>query len=678
MSRHPQSSVTSAHHECRQHHGWSIGRYAWAAIVVASLMLIATVTRAAILVLDRPGSEGGVGALPLAFAAGVLFDLLVALWLALPFVAYLTLVPQPRFARRGQRLLRRTWMVGALFGACFVAVAEVMFFDEFDGRFNFVAVDYLIYPTEVVTNIWQSYPVGVVLAVIGAFVALSMYALRPMLSRLDAASGPGWRSRLGVAGVYAACLAGLTLAVSPRLSHVSTARDVNELAASGYVTFWQALLGRDAPYDGLYTSRPDSVVFARMRELVQAPTRGSVEHEIGMPTDRWVPATMPERRMNVVVVLEESLGAEFIGALHPGDSVSLTPRFDSLASEGTLLTHAYSTGNRTIRALEATTASLPPLPGISIVRRAGSVNLFTLPSVLRSRGYSTTFVYGGRALFDGMDRYMRNNGVERVIEQHDFPDTLFTTAWGVSDEAIFDRALVEMDSLQATGTPFYTLVLSVSNHRPYTYPAGRIPQDPAEKRRVFAVRYADWALGRFMREARSHPFFDNTLFVLMGDHGPRVYGAAEIPLPSYEVPILFYAPGVVPVARRITDVASSLDVPPTILGILGAGYHSRFFGRDVLHDTTGGGRALMGHNAELALLRGGRMAVLGLRGTRTLYDVDSLDRLTEVSHPTPSDRVMLEDVIAWYQSADHLYRSGRYEFDERPPGAPAVAITRSP
>jgi len=140
-------------------------------------------------------------------------------------------------------------------------------------------------------------------------------------------------------------------------------------------------------------------------------------------------------------VLEESLGSQYIGALHPDTTPSLTPRFDSIAAEGTLLTQAFSTGNRTIRALEATTSSLPPLPGISVVRRAESVDLFTLPTLLRSRGYATEFIYGGRAVFDGMGSYMRNNGMERVIEQQDYPSGSFTTAWGVSDEAIFDKAM---------------------------------------------------------------------------------------------------------------------------------------------------------------------------------------------------------------------------------------------
>jgi hypothetical protein len=364
-----------------------------------------------------------------------------------------------------------------------------------------------------------------------------------------------------------------------------------------------------------------------------------------------------------VLILEESFGSEFVSTLHPRDSLPITPSFDSLANEGTLLARAYSTGNRTIRTLEAVTASIPPLPGISIVRRTQSVNLFTLPSVLRANGYATDFIYGGRALFDGMGSYMRANGFSRVVQQADFPDGSFRTAWGVADEVIFDKALVEFDSLHATGAPFFSLVLTVSNHKPYTYPAGRIDLDPNQRRRVNAVRYADWALGRFMRAARSHPFFEHTLFVIMGDHGARVYGAAAIPLPSYEIPILFYKPGLMAAGARIDAITSTMDIPPTILSLLGISGESKFLGQDLFGAGGPPGRALMTHNSELALLRGDRMAVLGLRGATTVRAVDSSGALRLIAEPDSAERELIEDAIAYFEGADRLYRSGAYTFD---------------
>ncbi|HYU31511.1 MAG TPA: LTA synthase family protein [Thermoanaerobaculia bacterium] len=594
-----------------------------------------------------------------ALAVGEVYDLLAGLWLAVPLFLFLTFLPERWFRSRIQSALLRLWAFVAIFALLFVAVVEGFFFAEFDGRFNFVAVDYLMYPTEVVTNIWESYPTGQILAVIAVFSAgLVLLFDRQLRRAREKPATPGRRA--GFAAVYACLLAALTVAVSPSLAQVSRDRALNEIASNGYYCFWMALLGSDAPYEGLYATRPAAAIRARLPRLLAEPAAVPASFVSGS-TRRHVRALGPERKMNVVVVLEESLGSELVGALHPRPE-SLTPNYDALTREGTLFTHAYSTGNRTIRAIEATTSSLPPLPGISIVRRSQSEDLFTLPALLRSRGYQTLWVYGGRALFDGMGHYLRHNGVDRIVEQKDYPAGTFKTAWGVADEAIFDRALAEMDRMQAAGRPFYTLILSVSNHRPFRFPEGAVRPDPKLHGRENAVRYADYAVGRFLRQARGHSFFQNTLFVVMGDHGARVYGAAEIPLPSYEVPILFYAPGVIPAGQRIDTLASAMDIPPTILGVLGVEYDSKFFGHDLFRIDPSAGRALMTHNNEIALLRGARMAVLGLHASTALYDVTPDGALNPVPAPDAGGRELIEDAIAYYNGADREYRAGGYTF----------------
>jgi phosphoglycerol transferase MdoB-like AlkP superfamily enzyme len=646
-------------------------RFGALAIIAAIFAAASLLTRLLLIALHPPET----GPLPvlLALAAGCADDAIVAMWLTAPLALWLAALPERAHHTRAWYALLRLGLLASLALATFVAVAELLFFDEFDGRFNFVAVDYLIYPTEVTTNLWQSYPLGWLLAGIGALAALIGRALRRLF--LATITSPTTRrQRLAVGGGYALALACLTIAGPRDLSRVSDDRALNEIAGNGYHAFWSALMGQDAPYEGLYATRPDTVVFARLQRLLE--DSGAVASPLRAPsTERPVVPPGPERRLNVVVVLEESLGAEHVGVLRPR-LVSLTPNLDSLARESVLFTRAYSTGNRTIRALEATTSSLPPLPGISIVRRPASVGLFTLPNVLRARGYSTAFIYGGRALFDGMGRFMRDNGMERVIDQGEMPEEAFTTAWGVADEYTFDRALAAMDSMRAGGRPFYALVLTVSNHKPYTYPAGRVTAPLPGRRRDNAVHYADWALGRFMRRARAHAWFDSTLFVLMGDHGARVYGAAEIPLASYEVPIVMHAPAIL-APHVVPTLASSLDVPPTILGLLGVPYRSKFFGHDLLAATPGDGRALVTHNSEVALLRGDLAAVLGLHGATTLYHVDAASRrLTAEPDPDAAGRDLVEDAIAYFNGADLAYRSGAYRFDSAEATACARVVSR--
>jgi phosphoglycerol transferase MdoB-like AlkP superfamily enzyme len=635
-------------------------RYAPASVLAVIVYALSLVTRLVLIPVHGGWPENRWPDVAHAFAIGAVYDLVVTGWLLLPLVLYLTIASTRWLGRRLNRGLLYGTVAIAIGGALFVAMAELFFFAEFDGRFNFVAVDYLVYPTEVVNNIWESYPTGWIVAGIAAVAILLVYLARRRLAGAIVAPAPG-RGRLAIATGYLAALGGLSLTTSPSLAHISDDRALNELASNGYYSFWQAFWGQGTSYDALYATRDTAVTLPRLRALLSDPESPAAAFTPGTSLRR-VAGTRPARRLNVVVVLEESLGSQYIGALHP-EKPSLTPHFDSLTTEGTLLTRAFSTGNRTIRALEATTSSLPPLPGISVVRRPESVDLFTLPALLRSRGYTTEFIYGGRALFDGMGAYMRNNGMDRVIEQKDYPSGQFTTAWGVADEAIFDKALSQMDSLHAAGRPFYTLVLSVSNHRPYTYPAGRIAADPNERKRINVVQYADWALGRFVRQARTHAFFDSTVFVLMGDHGPRVYGAAEIPLPSYSVPVLFYAPGIIPAGARVSELASSMDIPPTLLGLLGGDYDSKFFGRDVLAPQPRSGLAVMTHNNEIALMRGQQLAVLGLRGATTVYDVDSTGTMRRMPKPDTAGQRLVEDAITYFQTADELYRRGAYRFD---------------
>ncbi|HUQ80479.1 MAG TPA: LTA synthase family protein [Gemmatimonadaceae bacterium] len=637
------------------------GRYTVVAVLAATILTISFATRFALVLVHGGWPTAQWLSVVRAFASGAVYDVVVTLWLLLPLLLYLTTATSRWLNRPANRALLFGTIGVAVGGALFVAVSEGVFFDEFDGRFNFVAVDYLIYPTEVVSNIWESYPTAWVVLAIATASAAIVYIARERI-RAGIATPVTTRRRLAVVGGYALCLAALSLAVSPNLARVSDDRALNEVASNGYYAFWKAFLGQGTSYDALYATRDTAATLPRIHGLL-ADASSPAEAFAPRTTMRHVAATRPARPLNVVVVLEESLGSQFIGAMRADSAPSLTPRYDSLIAEGTLLTHAYSTGNRTIRALEATTSSLPPLPGVSVVRRPESVDLFTLPALLKSRGYSTAFIYGGRARFDGMGAYMRNNGMERVIEQKDYANADFTTAWGVPDEQIFDKALAEMDAMHATGRPFYTLILSVSNHRPYTYPAGRIAADPNERKRVNAVRYADWSLGRFVRDARRHAFFDNTLFVLMGDHGPRVYGASEIPLASYSVPILLYAPGIVSGGVKIDELASSMDVPPTVLGLLGGSYDSKFFGRDVLTPKPRTGLAVMTHNNEIALMRGHRLAVLGLRGAATVYDVGADGGMQRVVSLGPEDQALVEDAIAYFQTADELYRRGQYRFD---------------
>jgi phosphoglycerol transferase MdoB-like AlkP superfamily enzyme len=646
------------------------GRLSRPTLLFVWILAVAELTRVALaaLVVSRP-SPPGWGELLGALAVGPLADLRAAAWVVLPWWLLAAALPRAWFRRPTLAWIGRIALALALFGTLFVAAAELFFFEEFRSRFNFVAVDYLLYPSEVADNIWQSYPTGwIVTGLAAVTLAALVWAERRRADPRAALAPTGW-PRLRTPALALAFATASAVWYPAALSGAWADREVQELAADGYVTFWRSLLGDGETYRGFYPETDARAAVARVQERIdpRAAAAGTFAPDT---TARPVAAPAGPHARNVVVVLEESFGAEFVRSLNTDYPypVDLAPELERIAAEGTLFTHAMSTGNRTIRAIEATTSSLPPLPGVSIVRRSASDGLFTLPGVLAEHGYRTEFVYGGRALFDEMGPYLERNGVQKVVDQGDFPDDAYRTAWGVCDEAIFARAMTEIDELARSGSPFYMLVLTVSNHRPFKFPEDSVKWDPRMRARPNAVRYADHALGGFFDVARGKPWYDDTLFVLMGDHGARVYGAAEIPLASYEVPILFVGSGVVPAGVRDDSLASSLDVPPTVLGALGIGYDSRFFGRDLFHSDPAAGRAFLSHNEEIALLEGERLAVLGLRGSERLFHYRrGQDELEPIPAASDGDRALLADAVAFYQTADDLYRTGRYALD--PPTA---------
>lgn len=626
-----------------------LGRYWITVRTLAVIVAVFTVLRGVLLF-----THVTVAALPPSqiaslFLTGLRFDLLVALVIVFPQVLHLTFHSNRRVTGLASRLGIHGGLLVIIAGLLFLSCAEFLFFDEFESRFNYIAFEYLVYPTEVFTNIWQSYPLAWILLGIAAATAAIYLPLRRGVDPLLHVALPAGR-RYAILGGVAAAIAVLWATVGTASEQISANRVANECSGNGLYSFVYYAWTDRFNYDDFYLTQPVAQAFERVERRVVNPGDESTDNPRN-PLDRTVTPAEPQKNWNVVLILEESLGSDFIGAL--GDTRGLTPRFDELTKQSLLFDNFHATGNRTARALEATLASLPPIPTESILKRDHSSHVWTLARVLRERGYRSLFVYGGRGLFDGMRSFMLANGFERFIEQRDFPNPTFTSAWGVCDEDIFNRALDEFDTLESGGRPFFSVVLSVSNHKPYTFPDGRTDLPSGQQRRENAVKYADWALGEFFARAARHPFYENTLFVVMGDHGARVYGSQMFPVSSYRVPVLLIQPGGKSAGTRCATLASSLDIAPIILGRLGGGYRSTFYGRDALAIPPDSAYALMQHNHDLMLLQSdGRAAMLGC--PRTAYSF-RLSRRGFQLNPAEPDPDLLLDAQAFYQTANRLY-----------------------
>jgi len=582
------------------------------------------------------------------FLAGLRFDLLVGLCFVLPQLLHLTSFSNRAVTGRTSRfLLYAEWLIGFTF-LPFLCIAEFLFFEEFESRLNYLAFEYLVYPTEVMTNIWQSYPIVPLLLMLGSIGGGLTWMLRRRSLRELSTPLP-WQRRYGILTAALAAIGGLWFSTSQAEMKVTSNRVANECAGNGLYSFVYYAWTCKVDYNQFYPTIDRDQAVAHLRRCVLSKG-DQLYSDSAHPLDRTVVTGRPRRNLNVAIILEESLGANFIGVL--GDDRGLSPHFDKVSKEGVLLDNFYATGNRTARALEAVTTSLPPIPTESILKRDHSQHVFTLANVLAKRNYERVFLYGGRGLFDGMRSFMIANGYNRFIEEHDFENPTFANAWGVSDEDLLRRGIEEMDRLHAAGRPFLTTFMTVSNHRPYTYPAGRIPQ--TGQSRLNAVRYADWAIGDFFRRAKSHPFYKDTIFVVLGDHGARVYGSQLFPMKSYRVAALMILPNGERRGTRCSTLGCSMDLAPTIMGLLGGSYRSVFFGRDVLNLDPKKGYALMQHNHDVALLdASNHLTVLGMSKSVSNFQFDP--KTFRLNPVTIGNAKHTADTISFFQLANRLY-----------------------
>jgi phosphoglycerol transferase MdoB-like AlkP superfamily enzyme len=393
---------------------WTRSRGSFAAFLALSLVAAWSGLRLVLFLCFRPPTPTQWGDVIETFLIGLQRDALVALLWSLPVLVWLLAMPE--------RVLRLAWPRKIFWGGVmlfglaqvFLLFTEFFFFEEFKSRFNTVAVDYLLYPHEVFINIWNSYPVLWVLLACVALAGSWVWLAHRKFGRMGDSPVSGRSKALQLSGAVVLAAA-LMPTVQWEAAEVSHERVLNEMANNGTIAFVAAAMTRHLDYAAFYKTLPLAEAYQRTRRLLEEPDtalcanpRSIRKHVAGDPT---------RPRLNVVLLLEESFGSEFWGALgRPG--ATLTPEMDRLAAEeGLLFTHLYASGNRTVRGLEGVLSSFPPLPGDSIVKRTKSDNVETIARVLQRDGYATTFVYGGRGVFDGMRSFALRNGYDRFIEQ---------------------------------------------------------------------------------------------------------------------------------------------------------------------------------------------------------------------------------------------------------------------
>ena len=474
--------------------------------------------------------------------------------------------------------IRRAWcragltfvMVLYVFLAVLNALSECFFWNEFGVRYNFIAVDYLVYTNEVIGNILESYPV---FPLLGGVLLLAVIISWRMLRKHDVgeAGNGGFFPWLATLVLYALCFGASLLWLNFSYRHLQSKNTyATELQCNGCWNFLEAYGSSTLDYDKFYALLPEAEVRTAKRLLCGQDSTGV----------KPVRDTLPPLKKNIVLITIESLSADFLKEY--GNTEDITPNLDTLLQKSLVFDRLYAAGNRTVRGLEALTLCLPPSAGESLVKRPDNAGLFSTASVLREFGYSALFLYGGDSYFDNMRTFYSGNGYE-VIDKGDYPkeDIVFSNIWGTCDEDTYRGALQTFDRKAQEGRPFLAQLMTISNHRPYTYPDGRIAWSGEKMSRPAAVKYTDYALGQFLKAAAGRPWFRETVFVIVADHCASSAGRTDLPVDRYHIPALFYAPGFI-APRRVGKLCSQIDLMPTLFSLLHFSYDSKFYGQDIL------------------------------------------------------------------------------------------------
>lgn len=327
------------------------------------------------------------------------------------------------------------------------------------------------------------------------------------------------------------------------------------------------------------------------------------------------PKVTPSQKRNVVIIVEESFGARYVQSLS-GDPIA--PELEKLKNEGWWFERLYATGHRSVRGLEAITASYPPSPLASQVKLEHREELTTISSIYKRLGYKTSFIYGGESHFDSMRSYFLNNGVEEIIEQKDYKDPEFVASWGVSDEDLFKKANEKFVKLSNNNQPFCSVVFSSSFHDPFDIPQGKVNIDGVktdEPRRLTAAKYADYALGKFFEQAKKEDYYKNTVFLVIADHDSRVRGIGAFPLTNYSIPALIISPDITP--RIDKRIVSQIDMLPTLLSLTGVSGEFPLSGEDLTRDDIIE-RAPVSYNELFGYVKGDKFTLL-VPGTAPIF-----------------------------------------------------------
>ncbi|QZE15197.1 LTA synthase family protein [Halosquirtibacter laminarini] len=579
-------------------------------------------------------------------------------------ICYFSILPTLIFLCIPKRWILTTKVIWNTYLAFFITIVTMMelatyaFIEQYDLRPDRIFIEYLDHMKEVSQTVIGNNPISVTLTVIiTSAVAILSYKL---FSRVINNYEPFTcrNSIIAFPLVGGLVFMGARSSFSPRPANISTAyfsnvsKMANELSLNSTFSVFCACLKMKDEKDPSrkYGKMEFSEIVQRIEKTSQAKWDKNINSKIPF-FHKQQPTTKSQKPQNIVIFLQESLGAEYVGCL---GGLPLTPNIDRLSKEGTLLTNLYSTGTRTVRGIEGTVAGFLPTPGRSVVKLGKSRNnFFTIAALLESLGYDTNFVYGGMSNFDDMKTFFKGNGIQNVYDEDSFKNPKFKGTWGVCDEDLVVKA---NEVFKSKGDkPFFALMLSTSNHAPFEYPSESIElYDKGNPATVHnAMKYADYAIGKLFELAKKEEYYKNTIFVVIADHNTRTYGDAIVPVNKFHIPALFIGPNVP--AQRINTLASQIDIAPTILSLAGVENNNPMIGNDLTTLPEDKGRAIMQYGQNHAYRVGDKVVIHQPNLPAKTYSYKEGELILIDSNKEMERDGLAYSLLPWYLYSNRLY-----------------------
>jgi len=539
------------------------------------------------------------------------------------------------------------------------ALSEFFFWNEFGVKYNFIAVDYLVYTNTVIGNIMESYPVIPLFLGVGLLTAIATYIIVKK-SKVYLENLPSFVNKLKITGIYLVLFV-VSLKAIPMLAKQENNQNIftNELQANGIYKFYSAFMNSELDFLKFYKTIPNNEAYAILKNQIPDISSNS--------TLRTIASDSIETKKNVVLITIESLSSEYMEMY--GYTFNITPFLDSLALKSLNFSNLYATGNRTVRGLEAMTLSIPPTPGESVVKRVDNKDKFSTASIFTSKGYQVKYLYGGDAYFDNMRDFFSGNSYDIVDKTSFKPEEItFANIWGVCDGDMANKAIKTMNEEAKKGKPFFNHWMTVSNHRPFTYPDGKIEIPSDSQTREGGVKYTDFALRQFFKMAEKQPWFKNTVFVIVSDHCASSSGKTELPLDKYRIPAMIYAPGFIQPTNN-NKLMSQIDLMPTLFGLLNFNYQSKFYGQDVLKGTYKP-RAFIATYQDLGFIKDNVLTILSPVKQSKQFELKQIKNeklggdfqiYYEETLMSTKRQDLIKEATAYYQTASDMLQKKKYQ-----------------